>query len=72
MKKIMNGCKENPGSPGECLVVLIQPSPHLPVVSSRGSSYLGAPLHLPLSGPLPTFFCKQAEVDSISPLDDFG
>ena len=24
------------------------------------------------SGPLPAFFCKQAVVDSISPLDDFG
>ena len=52
MKKIVNGRKENPGSPEECLVVLIQPSPHPPVVSSRGSSYLGAPLLLPLSGSL--------------------
>lgn len=72
----MNECKENSGSPRECLVVLIQPSPHPPVVSSSGSSYLGAPypsLSLaPYLWASPRIFLQADEVDSISPLDDFG
>ena len=52
-----------------------QPSPAGGVFQGfllSGSPPAPPSLWLPLSGPLPAFFCKQAEVDSISPLDDFG